>query len=326
MTTKTLRPIFLAAFAASLTFTASLRAAIPPAENLLPSDTLFVVTVPDCGAMRSAMHDSPQWMLWGDPAMRPFHDKFMAKLDESFVAPLEKDLGVKIADFADLPQGQFTFAVTQNGWNGTGDKTPGMVLLLDAKDKSDLLKTNLAALQKKWTDGGKPIRTEEIRGIQFSVLPLSSNDVPASLAGFFPRRQPVSELGAETPAAKPREIVFGQFQSLLIIGSSIEAVKPVAAHLTGGEIPSLADNAVFAADKPAQFRDSPLYYGWFNAKTFFSVIAQIPQPDPNSSRADAAVFREQGARRVRPDGVEEREFCHARIARRLGGGFLFLRA
>jgi hypothetical protein len=284
MTTKTLRPIFLAAFAASLAFTASLRAAIPPAENLLPSDTLFVLAVPDSTALGSAMHDSPQWMLWGDPAMRPFHDKFMAKLNETFVAPLESDLGVKLADFAGLPQGQFTFAVTQNGWDGTRDQMPGLILLLDAKDKSDLLKTNLAALQKKWTDAGKPIHTEEIRGIPFSVVTLSSNDIPPSLAGIFHARQLVSEIGAEAPPVKSGEIVIGQFESLLVVGSSIEAVTPVAAHLTGGASPMLADNAVFAADKAAQFRDGPLYYGWFNAKTFFNVLSQIPQPDAASGR------------------------------------------
>src|ERR1700685_4480964 len=203
---KNLRPIFLAAFAALLTFSNSLHAAIPPAENLLPSDTLFVVTAPDCTALRSAMNQSPQWLLWNDPAMKPFHDKFMEKWNESFVAPVEKDLGVKLADFADLPQGQFTFAVTQNGWDGTGDQTPGLILLLDAKDKSGLLKTNLDALQTKWTESGKPIRTETIRGIQFSIVPLSSNDIPASLAGIFSKRQPVSEPGKETPPAKPREI------------------------------------------------------------------------------------------------------------------------
>ena len=53
--------------------------------------------------------------------MKPFHDNFMAKWNAKFVAPLERDLGVKLADFADLPQGQFTFAVTQNGWNGSDD-------------------------------------------------------------------------------------------------------------------------------------------------------------------------------------------------------------
>lgn len=58
--------------------------------------------------------------------MKPFHDSFIAKWRESFVAPLERDLGVKLADFANLPQGQFTFAVTQNGWSGGDDeKTPG---------------------------------------------------------------------------------------------------------------------------------------------------------------------------------------------------------
>jgi hypothetical protein len=268
-------------FAASLTIVTSLHAAIPPAENLLPSDTLFVVTAPDCTTLRSAMNTSPQWLLWNDPAMKPFHDKFIAKWNESFVAPVEHDLGMKLADFTGLPQGQFTFAVTQNGWNGTGDQTPGLILLLDAKDKSDLLKTNLVALQKKWKADGKPIRTETIRGVQFSIAPLSTNDIPASLSGMFPKRQPVSELGKETPPPKSHEIVIGQFESLLIVGNSIQAVEPVVAHLTGGSAPALNDNVIFAADKLAQFRDSPLYFGWFNAKTFFSVLANIPPPEPN---------------------------------------------
>jgi hypothetical protein len=278
--TKTFRLFFLATFAASLTFTNSLCAAIPPAENLLPSDTLFVVTAPDCIALRSAMHDSPQWTLWGDPAMKPFHDKFVAKVNETLVAPLEKDLGVKLADFADLPQGQFTFAVTQNGWNGTSDPLPAMILLLDTKDKSDSLKTTLAALQKKWADSGKTIRTENVRGIKFSVVPLSTNDIPAALAGIFGGR-PGSELGRTASPAKSHEIIIGQFESLLIVGNSIKAVEPVAAHLTGGSAPALSDNAIFAADKLVHFRNSPVYYGWFNGKALFTVLAHIPEPAQN---------------------------------------------
>jgi hypothetical protein len=220
------------------------------------------------------MHESPQWMLWGDPAMKPFHDKFMAKMNETFVGPLEKDLGMSVADFADLPQGQFTFAVTQNGWSGTGDPAPGMVLLLDAKDKSDTLKTTLATLQKKWTDAGKKIRTENVRGIKFSVVPLSTNDVPPSLAGMFGGRP-----GAAP--AKAGEIIIGQFESLLIVGTSIKAVDPVAAHLTGSSAPVLSDNAIFAADKVSQFRDAPVYYGWFNAKALFTVLSKIPEPEAN---------------------------------------------
>jgi hypothetical protein len=281
MTSKTLRPIFLAAIFAVLTIGNSIRAAIPPAEQLLPTDTLALLAIPDFTALRAAGKTSPGWLFWTDPAMKPFHDKFMAKLNEQFIAPLEKDLGVQIDDYASLPQGQFTLAVTQNGWNGNDSTAPGVILLLDAKDKSDLLKTNLAALKKKWTDQGKPLRTETLHGIAFSVVPLSSNDIPPTLTSIFPQRAPVQELGKDAKPAKPAEIAIGQFESLLIVGNSIKAVEPVAARLTGGSQPPLAENDVFNADKMARFSGSPLYYGWFNAKTFFAVIASIPPPEPN---------------------------------------------
>ena len=266
----------------SLTFAVSLRAEIPPAENLLPSDTLFVLTVPDCAALRADAHQSPQWLFWSDPAMKPFREKFTAKWNAAFVGPLERDLGVKLADFENLPQGQLTFAVTQNGWNGIDpDKTPGIVLLLDAKEKSGLLTTNLDALKKKWADDGKTIRTETVRGIPFSVVTLSSNDMPASLAGIFPAHQPERELGKEPAPDNPGELVVGQFDSLLIAGNSLAAVEPVVARLTGGAIPALSDNADFAADKVSQFHGAPLYYAWFNAKTVFGTLARIPAAPPN---------------------------------------------
>jgi hypothetical protein len=281
----TLALIFLGSACRTTAPTASpkapIQAAIPPVENLLPSDTLLLITVPDFSTLRTAGKQSPQWLFWNDPAMKPFHDKFMARWNEKFVAPLERDLGVKFSDFTDLPQGQLTFAVTQNGWTGGDNPMPGVLLLLDARDKSDLLKTNLAALRKKWTDAGKPMRNETIRGISFSVVPLSSNDIPATLAGVLPKRRPVQELGKENKPPPPGEIVFGQFESLLIVGSSLKVVEPVATRLTGGALPPLAGNALFAADRLAQFRDAPLYYGWLNAKTLFDVLVHIPPPEPN---------------------------------------------
>ena len=249
----------------------SIRAAIAPAENLLPSDTLAFFTVPDTTAFRAACKTSPQIMFWNDPAMKPFHDKFMGKFNERFIAPLEKDLGVKVADFLALPQGQFTLAVTVNGSTGHDDTPPGLLLLLDAKDKSSALKTNLAALTKKWTDAGRKLRTEKIHGLAFTVVPLNSND----FAGILPKRAPAAD--AKEP--KPLEIFLAQFESLLVAGSSAGVVDAVAAHLTGGSAPAIADDAVFAADKPAQFRDAPTYYGWFNGARFFTMISQAPAAD-----------------------------------------------
>ena len=283
MITKILRPIFLAAFAASLTFAPSARAAIQPAENLLPSDTLILFTIPDCEALRTAAHQLPTWLFWNDPTMDPFRKKFEAKFKESFLASLEQNLGVTLADFADLPQGQFTFAVTQNGWTGGDDtRQPGVFLLLDAGNKSDLLKTNLAALLKKWTEGGKPIHTEDIRGISFSVLPLPSYDLPTALSGLLPGLQAAQKLGGGSKPGKPGELVVGQFESLLIAGNSVDAVEPVVAHLTGSGMPALSDNAQFDADKLAQLRNAPLCYGWLNAKNVFDSLARTSSPAPDT--------------------------------------------
>ncbi|HUC85160.1 MAG TPA: hypothetical protein VL970_08210, partial [Candidatus Acidoferrales bacterium] len=215
----------------------------------------------------------------------------------------ERDLGVKVSDFTGLPQGQFTVAVTVNGSNGHDDVPPGFLLLLDSKGKSDLLKTNLDLLVKKWTDAGRALRTEQFHGLSFTVVPLSSND----LAGILPKKTPVATLGQEPPKPdKPGEIYFTQFQTLLVAGNSPKVVEPVAAHLTGGNEPAIADNAVFAADKVSQFRDNPQYFGWFNGKGFFNLMAQSPAgnegenaPSPLGSLSAAKALSALGLNSVR---------------------------
>jgi hypothetical protein len=272
MTTRLLR---LAAVVFLLTGSVTY-AAIPPAENLLPADTLAFFSIPDCAAARVAARSSPAWMLWDDQAMRPFRDKLLAKWHDQFIAPLEDDLGIKMQDFTDLPQGQLTVAMTINGSNGHDDVPPGLLLLLDARDKSNSLKTNLASLTKKWADAGRAVRTEKIHGLAFTVVPLNSND----FEGILPKKPQVQELGKEPPKpGKPGEIYLAQFDSLLVVGNSVKVLEPVVSHLTGGSAPAIADNPVFAADKLSQFRDNPKYYGWFNGKGLFDMLAQTP---PNS--------------------------------------------
>lgn len=286
-----------------------LRAAIPPAENLLPADTLGFFTAPDCAAARAAAKMSPNWMFWGDPAMKPFHDKLVAKWNDQFVAPLARDLGVNVADFADLPQGQLTLAVTVNGSNGHDDIPPGLLLLLDAKGQSNALKTNLALLVKKWTDSGRALRTEQIHGLAFTVVTLSSND----FASFTSKKTPVSELGKE-PAkpAKPGEIYVTQFDTLLVVGTSPKVVEPVAAHLTGGSAPAIGDNAVFIGDRLSQFRENPQYYAWFNGKGFFDLIAQATaasggEDAPSSGLVTAKTMGALGLTGIKSASVALRE-------------------
>ena len=258
----------------------SLRAAIPPAENLLPADTMAFLTIPDFSKARADAQQSPQWLLWNDPAMKPFHDKFVSGLNDALIGPLTADLGINLYDFEDLPHGQLTFAASRNGWDGKDEHSRGLIFLLDARDKAGLLKTNLAALQK-WTDAGKTIRTQTVRGIPFSIVTISSNDVPGALTNLLASRPQTQELGRQAEPEKIHELVIGQFQSLLIVGNSIDAIDPIVAHLTGSEMPALSDDSTFAADKLAQFHGSPLYYAWFDAKTYFDILAGTPPPAAN---------------------------------------------
>jgi hypothetical protein len=251
-------------------------AAIPAPEKLLPDDTLLVITAPDFAKLRTTWDKLPQRQLWNDPAMKPFRESFLSKWNEAFVKPLERELDIKCEDYTSLLQGQLTLAFTQNGWEGRQEHPPGVLLLLDTKDKSEQLKKNLAALRKKWADTGKQLKAHKIRDLDFTILTVSSNDIPNTLRKFFPKSSEVHELGDENAsktAGTTDELVLGQVESVLIISSSVQSVEKVVARITGGAVPPLADVAAYQADQAAQFRDSPLY-GWLNLKTFIEVMTR----------------------------------------------------
>ncbi|HMP81445.1 MAG TPA: hypothetical protein PKA41_01910 [Verrucomicrobiota bacterium] len=258
-------------------------AAVPPVEQLLPSDTLLVISAADANQLKTAWNDSPAGKLLADPAMKPMRDKFVAKWNENVLGPLERDLGVKLGEYTSLLRGQVTLAITQNGWKGEKDDSePAALLLVDSRDKADQLKTNLSELRKKWADSGKTIKTETIRGVEFWAIAVSSNNVPGALRNILPKHEPIQELGRENeqPGAGGDELLIGQHESLLIVGSSASGIEKVMARLTGGTVSPLADEASFDGDRNRVFRGAPVI-AWFNAKRFVDVLASLPPDEPN---------------------------------------------
>jgi hypothetical protein len=258
-------------------------AVIPSVERLLPDDTLIMVTAPDFTKLRDAYYAAPQSQLWSDPSMKAFRDHFTTKLNDEIVKPLERELGVRLENYASLPQGQLTVAMVKNSAKPT---SPGFLLLLDTKSQSGQLKTNLAELKRKWLDSGKSIKTEKIREIEFSILPLSADDLPESLKKFVAAEE--DEDTEESDKAEPAELVLGQFESLLILGNSIKAVERVAVHLTGGSTPRLGDLAAYESSHVSIFRDAPLY-GWANAKSLLEHVTR-QSADEESENPVAAMF------------------------------------
>ena len=250
-------------------------AAIPPAEKLLPADTLGMMTVPDWDKARLAYGDFPMAKLWRDPAMKPFADKFFNKFKEEVLAPLERELGVKLENYADLLHGQFTLAVTQNGWEGEVSQMPGFVLLLDSKNKGDLLKKHLAELKKKWGDSGKQIKTEKIRDVEFTTLFLSSADLAKTFDKAFPwaKGDKSSEDSSVKPADEKIPIMVGQSESLLLVGNNPKDFEKILSRLAGGAAPGLAELPAYEANHAAMFRDA-LVFGWIHFKPIMTVISK----------------------------------------------------
>jgi hypothetical protein len=281
-------------------------AAMLPPEQLLPDDTLVVVTAPDFTKLKAIWQKSPKNLLWHDLAMRPLKDKFEARWREEVVKPIARDMNVSLDTYASLLQGQLTFAVTKGTWLGSDEQQPlGFLLLLDTRDKAGVLKTNLAELRKQWTAAGKTLKTETIRNLEFCIYPVTTNDLPKTLSKFLlpgPAFPPVSNgpdaRQAPTPPSRKSDVlldllpvlltatkewVIGQVDSLLVVGNSTKTVEKVVIRLTGGALPTLGELATYQAYQQAQFRDAP-FYGWVNVKAFADALSRKPA---ESQSADA---------------------------------------
>ena len=256
------------------------RAAIPATDQLLPADTLVVLTAPDMEKAASYLAASAQGRLWADATMSGFRESFVRRFAGEVLGPFGKELGLKFADYKDIARGQFTFALTQNGWDGKSDKSPGWLVLIDAKEKSEQLKTNLFELKKKWTDAGRPIRSGKISGVELTTLAVDKRELNKALEKAFPG-SPFGPEGGDASAEKAtekegarREIHFGQAESLLLVGSSTADIEKVLARLGGASgTPSLADQAGFQADRATHFRDA-LVFAWMNLQPIYGAFLE----------------------------------------------------
>ena len=230
--------------------------------------------------------------LWKDAALKPFKEKFLEKFKSDVVTPLEREFGIKCADYAGLARGQLTLAITSNGWDGKSEQTPGFLFLMDSKDKSDALKTNLTNLKKKWVDSGKQIKTEKIRDIEFTTLVFSSDDLSKTLDKAFPKPEEAKD-EADQPKKPARKLewLIGQSESLLILGDSAKEIEKILIRQSGGSVPSLSEQGSFAANYTALFRDAQ-GYGWINLKTIFDTLSKKAKtPDAPPTEEPAAPFK-----------------------------------
>jgi hypothetical protein len=273
--------LFSALLAAGLT-TAS--AAVPPPEQLLPGDTLLVATIPDADKARAAWNTTPGAMLWAAPEMKAFRDKFMGRLNSDVIAPIEKELGVKFADYTSLARGQVTFALFYTGEAAPG-KDPDGVILIDTKDKSADAARLLADLKKRWADSGKALKTQRIRDVEFSTVSIDGKAIGKALEKTFPK-PPGSALPGGDKQEGGSELCVGQSGSLLLIGNDPAAFEKVLVRLSGGGVAPLAEQANFSGIHSSQLRESSAYF-WLNAKVLMTEVLKELEKERGAPGQDA---------------------------------------
>jgi hypothetical protein len=262
-------------------------AAEPPAQKLLPKDTVMVVAVPDADKALAVLTNSAMGLLWRDAAVKAFKDKFNDKLQTAAAGPLQRQLGINFPDYQGLAQGQLTFAIVPVDQAANPDEHYAAVFLLDAGNHAAQLATNLAALKKKWIDAGKTLKTEKIRDMEFATLIMTSDEL--SLQKLLPSLTDTNDTGLALPKAAPEklELTFGQSGSLLIVSQSSQVIEKILARQAGGLLPGLDEQPAFQSDYAARLQGTP-FFAWFNVKAVLGdlVKPQAPAAGP-SLLADA---------------------------------------
>jgi hypothetical protein len=208
--------------------------------------------------------------------MKAFKEKFWEKFNSNTLKPLEKELDFRFSNFTSIAQGQFTIAVTQNGWDGRSDNDPGIIWIVDSRDKSSQLRTNLAELRKKWTESGKKMRSDKIRDVEFTTV-VVEQEIGKSLEKVVPGQNPPA-VADESKPKKPTEWVIGQSGSLLIVSDAAKAAEKVLALQSGASVPALVDQAPFAANAP-MLREAQAF-AWVNVKLIMSTLSRRPEAKP----------------------------------------------
>lgn len=269
-----LLPVVLALLAVGRT----LGGATLPAAQLLPPDTLAFVSVPDWDKAMVHWRESAHGRLWQDPSLKAFKEKILQGWQDDWIVPLQRELGIKLADYYEIARGQATFAITQNGWGTQPEARPGLLLLLDAKDeKQQLLKTRLEELRKKWVDSGKPLKTHKIRDAEFTTLLLKGEDLLRLLEKIFPSgkafQAPEDTGESPEPAARPVEITLGQAGSLLLVSNNLRDIERVLARQAGGLAPSVAEQGLNEGKQATLLRDA-LASAWVNFARVYELLSK----------------------------------------------------
>ncbi|HMO15448.1 MAG TPA: DUF3352 domain-containing protein [Pirellulaceae bacterium] len=108
----------------------------PPADELLPHDTIAYVQIPDVKALREDFANSGVGHIFGDERVQPLIDRLYEELAYLFESNVQDYVGVGLTDLLNVPSGELCFAVVAPKRQKTS-----FVFLLDIDEESGAAET-----------------------------------------------------------------------------------------------------------------------------------------------------------------------------------------
>lgn len=189
----------------------------PVVEQLLPPQTMLMISVPDVPELKAQGADSLFGKLLADPALQPFLDEVRGKLDEASNAVSEK-LGLTLSDLADLPQGEVTFALVAP----KPGKLAGL-MLFDYGENGEKIDKLLEQGHSAAVEQGCEHSTQMVGDVEVNIYKIPNND----------------------PNNPIKHVAYFSHDSYLGVATDIAALQQVLDRMSGSKRDSLATTDVY---------------------------------------------------------------------------------
>ena len=135
-----------------------------PVARTLPADTLLYAYTADAAALRAEWWETALGRMVQDPQLRPFIDQAFAALETAF-APARERTGLTLAEWLELPQGEFCFALLP-----VEGKAPAAVFYLEAADDDPTIGRLIDQGRRTALAAGMIEETEAVGDVTLTIL------------------------------------------------------------------------------------------------------------------------------------------------------------
>ncbi len=242
----------------------------PPPEQLLPSNCVAVIATPDFPGLRAGVDKMPWWQAWQDPAVQPLRTNLLNELEQAGGRSLNRTLPAPLPRLVDLPMGQVSLALVENGWLTNSAISPALLFLCDVGSHRELLSTYFESFNQPQTESGTGRKRHMIGGRSFSVIHVPLDHLPEAAASFLHSTAETTSVSSSsnapvTSGPPAMEWYLGQAESFFLAGTDIPSLEQVLVRLTNSTAGVLAENPGFQLARATALKGAQGYI-WINTQ------------------------------------------------------------